>query len=67
MESYLLCAWDHNNIFLGTTKNAILEKIQETLGHYNNIDVEQISAVFHDEASKAVLTGEQVKKVNCMG
>ena len=45
---------------------SISEKIQETLGHYN-IDVKQISAIVHDEASNAVLAGEQVKKVNCMG
>ena len=44
----------------------ISDKIQETLGHYN-IDVKQISAVVHDEASNAVLAGEQVNKVNCMG
>ena len=51
---------------------SISEKIQETLGHYN-IDVKQISAVVHDEASNAVLAGEQINnlyifiKVNCMG
>ena len=44
----------------------ISEKIQKTLDHYN-IDVKQISAIVHDEASSAVLAGEQVKKVNCMG
>ena len=44
---------------------SISEEIQETLSHYN-IDVKQISMAVHDEASNAVLAGEQVKKVSYM-
>ena len=46
------------NIFLGIIQDFFIsEKIQETLVYYN-VDARQISAVFHDEASNAVLSGE---------
>ena len=59
LRLYVLFPGHHTGI-------SISEKIQDTLGHYI-IEVKQISACVHDEASNAVLAGEQVKKVNCMG
>ena len=56
--------WDLTSCVLETihfpghhTGISISEKIQGTLGHYN-VDVRQISAVVHDEASNAVSAGE---------